>query len=238
MRQRGGQPVGIAGFAGQVGRGRQPGVRGQHRIADLERVVPRQACDVAAERLVLRTVEPCSGLPLRPRPVHVRQVAVMEQVEKVRQGAVVVVFRAVPHQFGVVQRQRAVRAQKPEAVQAHDRQRRVVAGPRRRRPRKPALRLAGQHHAGDFARREGQGRRLPQPERLLLRAPGQADGGMLHMEGAEAPQQGQEAKPPRRTAQPSHHVLERPARGDLTGLRHGFPSPSSLSTRCGVVDPR
>jgi hypothetical protein len=96
-RQRGGQPVGVARLPAQVRRCRKPGMGGEHRIADLQRVVPRQARDVAAEDLVVGTIEPRRGLALCPRPVHVRQVAVMEQVQEVRERRVVVVLAAVAH---------------------------------------------------------------------------------------------------------------------------------------------
>ena len=65
------QPRRVAGAAGQVRGGREPGMHGQRPILDLAQLMPGEPRHVPAEALVVRPVEPGEQPQQRQAPADV-----------------------------------------------------------------------------------------------------------------------------------------------------------------------
>lgn len=170
--------------------------------------MPGQPCHVPTECFVVGTIETRSSLRLSPRSIELGQVTMMEQVDEVGERGVAVVFRAFAHELGVVQRQRSVGSEQAQPEQTHHRHRGLVAPPRRR-----SLPFR-QDELRNFARRENQRRRLPEPERFLSRSARQTDARCARVRRAEAAHQRDEAACPGRLPEAdqklAHQTMPRP----------------------------
>src|SRR5207237_4113550 len=114
-RQQRRQPVTIAHMARQqAGKKQLRKIRHGIAIAQSRFTDPDERSDIEREAILLRTIEARRKLRLRPGAIEKLDKAVMQNVQKTREGTVARMYQPVSRVFGQMQRQRTVRSQQTE----------------------------------------------------------------------------------------------------------------------------